>query len=201
MRRLILVVAVLLAGCGEAAPGPTAAAVTTVTAGAVETTTSAPAAADPQAVLAIASGRGDDRSFEVAVWLDAAVSAADRIVIGIDADDSYPGAGDPVSHFEGWAEFSELVTVGSEGRVVAAGSSEAIADRLSWGVDGSVLRVFFIHEVAPVAGTLWVVVGTEPGAGGIAGVTTGESCSIRGSGLPFAVGGDVPDPGTVCDYR
>jgi hypothetical protein len=168
------------------------------------TTTIAPAATTvaataPAMVLAVLSGRGDDGSFEVAVYF-AHAPGDERIVVGIDADDSYRGSGDPSGDLEGWVEFGDLIVVGSEGAVVAGGSGPSVGEWMSWGVEGTTLRLFLIRDVAPVAGTLWVVVGDGSAPGSIAGVVTGEGCSARGSDLPVVVIGDFPDPGVPCRY-
>lgn len=209
MRRLFVLLLLITACGGEPAAETTTtveAPTTTTTEAAVPEATVAVATTPPSAVLGILSGRGDDGSFEVVVWLDAPIGAADRIVVGIDSDDSYPGSGDPTGDFEGWVDFGAQVSVGSDGALVAGGTSDAggasaaIGDWVSWGADGAVLRVFFIRDPAPFSGSIWVLVGDTPGPAGIAGVVTGEGCSIRGSGLPFEAGGDVPDSGITCRY-
>lgn len=210
MRRAVPILLILAAcggGSGVESTTSTATTTTTTEAAVPEATVAATAAPEvPQAVLGILSGRGDDETFEVTVWFDAPVSSADRIVVGIDSDDSYAGTGDPTADFEGWVDFADQVSVGSEGALVAGGTSDAggasaaIGDWVSWGADGSTLRVFFIRDPAPFTGSIWVVVGEPPGPAGLAGVVTGEACSIRGSGLPFDVGGDVFDSGVTCRY-
>ena len=129
-----------------------------------------------------------------------ALQGTTRIVIGIDSDDSFNGHGDPTADFEGWAEFGDTVVVGADGGIVAGGSSEGIGDWMSWGTEGNAVRLFFIREVAPVTGTVWVVIGDGSTTGSVAGVLAGESCSIRGSGLDAIPGDEVPDPGTPCLY-
>ena len=121
-------------------------------------------------------------------------------MIGIDSDDSFDGDGDPTADLEGWAEFGATVVVGADGGVVAGGSSEGIGDWMSWGTEGNVVRLFFIREVAPVTGTVWVVIGGGSTPGSVAGVVAGESCSIRGSSLDAIPGDEVPDPGVPCLY-
>ena len=201
MTLLAVAVAVVLAACGESVPS-----VTTVNA--VLLTTMPPSSSTTVAnitprsapiVLALLSGRGDDGSFEVAVHFDHP-PGDDRIVVGIDADDSYSGVGDPSADLEGWVELADLIVVGADGVVVAGGSGSSVGDWMSWGLDGATLRIFFIRDLAPIAGTLWVVVGdgTDPGA--VAGVAAGEGCSIRDSGRDPAFIGNLPDPGVPCRY-
>jgi len=198
---IALLLLVVLA-CGDddsvATTATTATTQAPATTGAAPTSTLA-SSVTPTVVFGIVSGRGDDQSFEVSAYFDAAPGAT-RIVIGIDSDDSYDGVGDPTPDLEGWAEFTTTVAVGANGELVAGGSSAGIGDWVSWGAEGNALRVFFIRDVSAVAGTLWVVVGDGSGPGSIAGVTAGESCSVRGSDLGITPGGDVPDPGVTCRY-
>lgn len=193
-----------LAACGGSAPADSSAATSVATTPVPSSTTTTPDAATaplpPPAVLAILSGRGDDGTFEVTVYFDRAPIDT-RIVVGIDADDSYAGSGDPGPELEGWVELAGLIVVGSDGEVVAGGSGPSVGDWMSWGLDGSTLRIYFIRDLAPVAGTLWVVVGDGTGPGAVAGVLAGEGCSIRGSGPDdTAVIGNFPDPGVPCRY-
>lgn len=191
-----------LVACGESAPVGSSAATSAAPTPAPPSTTTfvaVTAPLSPPLVLAILSGRGDDGTFEVAVYFDRAPLDT-PLVVGIDADDSYAGSGNPGPELDGWVELSDLIVVGSAGAVVAGGSGPSVGDWMSWGFDGSTLRIYFIRDLAPVAGTLWVVVGdgTDPGA--VAGVVTGEGCSIRGSDRDTAVIGDFPDPGVPCRY-
>ena len=164
------------------------------------TTLAAPAPRPTPIVLAILSGRGDDGGFEVAVYFDRAPDD-DRIVVGIDADDSYPGSGDPSSDLEGWVELADLIVVGADGVVVAGGSGSSVGEWMSWSRDGAVIRIFFIRDLAPIAGTLWVVVGVGAEPLAVAGVAAGEGCSIRDSGNDsVAFIGSFPDPGVPCRY-
>jgi len=194
--------ALAAAACGGDDSVVTTSAATTTASTTLASATSPPAtvaATAPSVVLGIVTGRGDDQSFEAAAYFDAAPGTT-RIVIGIDSDDSYGGIGDPTPDLEGWAEFGETVVVGADGEVVAGGSAEGIGDWMSWGAEGNGLRVFFIRDIAPVAGTLWVVVGDGSTPGSVAGVATGDSCSIRGSDIGAVPGGEVPDPGVTCRY-
>lgn len=198
---LAVAVAVALAACGESGPSVTtgdAALLTTLPPPDTTTVTSVAPRSAP-IVLALLSGRGDDGTFEVAVHFDRP-PGDDRIVVGIDADDSYAGSGDPSSDLEGWVELADLIVVGSDGSIVAGGSGPSVGDWMSWSLDGATLRIFFIRDLAPIAGTLWVVVGVGTDPGGVAGVATGEGCSIRGSDLAAVVGDEVPDPGVTCRY-
>jgi hypothetical protein len=216
IRRAALAAAILVTACGGA---PGAVDETTVTS-LPATTTTAPATtttvgADP-VVLGLQTGRGDDGSFEIGAWISGLpVEAGTTFVVGIDADDSYPGSGDPTSDLEGYLQVSygpaatdQRVVV--DGEVVASSDDGNVSEWVSWGFSSGYLRVYFIGDVAPLAGTVWVVAnpgGTGPGGTvtldgrrAIAGVEVGYACSARGSALGVEVPPDVPDPGVVCLY-
>ncbi len=216
IRRAAVAVAILVSACGGAAAGDETTVTTAGPPNSPATTTAAPASASAPAVLALQSGRGDDGSFEIDAWIaDLPVAPGTSIVVGIDADDSYPGSGDPTGDLEGYLEvvygtdaIDQRVVVGGE--VVASSDDGTVSEWVSWGYSSGRLRVYFIGEVAPLSGKVWVV--ADPGEVGgsgpatldgrraIAGADVGYGCSARGSALGVDVPGDVPDPGVVCVY-
>jgi hypothetical protein len=154
----------------------------------------------------MSSGRGDDGSLEVGVWFgsDPFASGSARIRIGTDADDSYPGVGNPLPHIDAWAELSiDGVTLIDAGAVVADQGSGDIADWVSWTGPGRSMFVYFLQTVPVRAGTVWVILdidGTQP-VGGMASAPLAERCSYQSAGIDLGpVPGDVPDFGTPCRY-
>lgn len=212
MRRRLAVTALagvmsLIAACsGDAAPiatppaeitqAPTSAA--PVTTALAATTTEF--AVEPS-VMALSTGRGDDGSMEIVAWLGADPFAGDhRIVVGTDADDSFPGVGDPAPHLDAFAEMDGGVARMVDGPETVA-SGAAAQEWVSWGWSEGVLRVFFIQASPARSGTVWLIVEPPDGAvvGGTAGVPFGESCSYHGSGIPIEASG-IPDEGSPCRY-
>lgn len=158
----------------------------------------------PPAVVSLTSGRGDDDSLEVGVWFasDPFSFGDHRVVVGVDADESFPGTGDPLPHLDGLLEITPDGATMFEGSTVI-GSGSDLGPLVSWGYAEGVLRVFFIGTVPPKAGTVWVIVetGGVVVTGGAAGTPFGTACSYHDAGLGLPpVGGDVPDPGTPCRY-
>jgi hypothetical protein len=208
MRKRIAALALIVTACGGG--GTTTTTPTTIPATTTAATTSTTAAASMPSVLAIVSGRGDDGSLEVSVWFDTDPFAAGAtLIVGFDADDSYTGVGDVLSHLDGFALFTPTnagvdLTVNAEGEVVA-GPGLGVTDRwVSWGSEGDILRIFFVRDVTTRAGTVWVMasVGDTASALGVAGVLLGESCSHAGSGVAVVEPpGGVPDAGRTCTYR
>jgi len=210
MRRLAFAALMVIgAACGgadgsrdtavEAAPTTGAAVV-----GATTTTIDAPATTAPASspgVAAISTGRGDDGSLEVGVWFAAdPFELGAQVRVGTDADDSYPGVGDPVPHIDAWADVD-----GSDAVLVDAGETVARGDELnqwmSWTGAGRTVRFFFFETVPVRAGTLWVVVSGVDGVGLAAGVDVGEGCSHHGTGVDLgAVPSDVPQQSMPCRY-
>ena len=206
----VLALVLLAPGCaGEAsttsaaasaAPSVATTAVSTTTTTA-PTTTTTPVA---PSILAMASGRGDDGSLEAAVWLaaDPFAEANHRVVIGTDADESYPGVGDPLPHLDGRLEITDERAALYDGSEEVA-SGEALREAATWALAGDgALRVFFIGTVPIRAGMLWVIVEVDdqPVPGGVAGVPVGERCSHHGSGMGIDSDTSVPDSGTPCRY-
>lgn len=208
MLRVALCAALLLlAACGGDDATTTTApfSATTVTTVAATTTTTRPP--DGPSVLAVVTGRGDDGSLEITVWFDAEplVEGA-ALIVGIDSDDSYPGSGDVGGHLDGYAEFMATssgvgVTLVSEGEVVAAPGVGLTESWLSWVAQDEVLRLFLVQDLTTRSGSVWVVVGDAASPLGTAGVSLGESCSYRGSGvLVEEPPGGVPDAPRTCRY-
>ncbi len=105
---------------------------TTTTTSAALTTSAPPAAARPE-IAALTSGRGDDESLEIGVWFSSnPFEAGDvRLLIGTDSDESYPGAGDPVLHIDGWATVvDDGIVLIDDGTVIA--DDATINEWLSW---------------------------------------------------------------------
>ena len=200
-----MLLALVMAGCSDAtpsttvttAPTTTTAPATTTTTAAAAATTVAPPAAPLPVVLGIVSGHGDDLTFEATVYFDRTPGNT-PVVIGIDADDSYSGGGDPTPDLEGGVRSDTVLLVFADGGPVAAGTPADVSGWVSWSLEDTVLRVYFLREVAPLTGTLWVHAGDSPGA--TAGVEIGESCSIRDSALGVTPGAEVPDSGVTCRY-
>jgi hypothetical protein len=214
MRARTVVVAlalVAMTACGDdgsmssiSTPASSTAGTTTTTI--VPDTSTFPPTGGLPTVLALQSGRGDDGSFEVEVWFAAPPDASGTvIVVGIDSDESYRPGSDVVANLEGSLTIAygsagpeQTVTVGGE---VVAGAVGGVVG--SWGLDGSLLRVFFVQDVAPITGEVWAASSRYgvAGPGGAASVPVGYACSYRGSTVavdnPPA---DVPDPGTTCVY-
>ena len=203
-----------LAGCGgTSAPATTAGAPSTTlspvegTAAPARTVTTidpvATQPADPSALF-LSSGRGDDGSLEVAVWLgaDPFADPGHRVVVGTDADESFPGVGDPEPHLDGHLELTaSTATLYDAGAPVAA--ADELRELVSWGWSDGVLRVFFIGSVPAKAGTAWVIVEIDGEAvpGGVAGAPFGTACSYHDAGLGIAAGAaSVPGPETPCLY-
>jgi hypothetical protein len=223
MRRVVLLVllGLLAAGCGAGSAGPesdtapgegTAATADTAAAGeqaasslppsdAAATTTRPPA---PPAVAALTSGRGDDGSLEVGVWftVDPFTAGTTVIRVGTDADDSFPGVGDPLPHVEAWAEVtSSGVSLHDGAAEVASAAAGDLADWLSWTGSGPTQWFYFIQNVPVRAGTVWIVVDGGSGPGQVAGAPFGTGCSYHGAGVDLGpVPGGVPQPGTPCRY-
>lgn len=207
MSKRFVAFALIVTACGggEATTTPATVPVTTTTA-----TTSTTVPASLPSVLAIVSGRGDDGSLEITIWFDTDPFAAGaRLIVGIDADDSYPGVGEVLAHLDGYALFVPTaggvdLTVSSDGEVVA-GPGLGVTDQwVSWASQGEVIRIFIVRDVATRAGSVWVMasVGDEESALGIAGVPLGESCSHAGSGVLVTEPPEgVPDTGRTCAYR
>lgn len=199
------VLLVALAACGgEAVPDTTEPAITTTS---VPTaTTGAPPSTSPApepAVLALSSGRGDDASLEITVWLGADPRAIEghRVVVGVDADDSYAGVGDPFLDLDGHLEITASgAALFDAGAPIATGAD--LGEHVSWGYAEGILRVFFIGAVPARAGTVWVMVesGGEPVALGVAGAPFGSACSFHASGLVADAPTAIPDAGTACRY-
>jgi len=201
--------AILVAACGGA-PGAVDETTTTslpATTTTAASTTTAATGSEP-VVVALQSGRGDDGSFEIDAWITGLSPASgSTIVVGIDADDSYAGIGDPTADLEGYLEVSygaestdQRVVV--DGDVVASSDQGTVSEWVSWGYSAGYLRVYFIGDVAPLSGTVWVVTSSASGSvrGSAAGTDVGYACSARGSALAVEVASDVPDPGVVCLY-
>jgi len=201
MSKRFAALALLVAACGGGAA-------TTTTPPTVPVTTTDPASSP--SVLAIVSGRGDDGSLEVTIWFDTDPFAAGaRLIVGIDADDSYPGVGEVLPHLDGYALLVPTaagvdLTVSSEGEVVA-GPGIGVTDQwVSWASQEEIIRIFIVQDVTTRAGSVWVVarVGDTASALGVAGVPLGESCSHVGSGVPVTEPpGGVPNAGRTCTYR
>jgi len=208
---LLVAVVALVGGCGGT-PAPTAVPSTTSAAApATGPATASTTTADLRSptVIGIQSGRGDDGSFEIDAWFaDLPIAAGTTVVVGVDADDSYPGTGDVLPHLDGMVSTAYLQdstdqTVTVDGEVVASSEQGNVSQWVSWRYEGGLLRVYFIGDVAPVAGTVWVIATRDgvAGPGGVGGADAGYSCSIRGSSIPMAsVPSDVPDPGVACRY-
>jgi hypothetical protein len=179
----IALVAVLAAcGGGPAAttiPGPATSAPPVATSAPVITTTSPVSAS---AVVAITSGRGDDESFEVVVWLDAPLQGQD-LLVGFDSSVSYASGSDPIAGLDGWAVIGETASVVVDGAVVAEGDRDAVGDWISWSITDSVVRVYFLERVAPLTGSVWVRVGDGPTPASVAGARVGEGCAHEPSGI------------------
>jgi len=197
-----------LAACADAdttatsPPTPTTATSTTIP----PTTPSAPESPD---ILAVVTGRGDDGSLEIGVWFDDdPLATGNMLVVGIDSDDSYPGAGDIRAHLDGSALFTAgasgvEVTLVSEGEVVAAPGIGLVESWLSWAAQDVVLRLFFVEDLTTRSGSVWVIAtrGDTGSPLGTAGVPLGESCSYRGAGVPVdEPAGGVPDAPRTCRY-
>lgn len=205
LRAALLVLLLVLPGCGDDGAGSTTASTTSP----AESTTVARPAGLP-AVLSVVSGRGDDGTLEVAVWFDSNPLVPGAVlIVGIDADDSYPGVGDVRPHLDGFALFTARaaavdVAVSSGGEVVADPITGDSDEWVSWGIEGEILRIFFVRDVATRSGTVWVLiaVGDESSPLGTAGVPLGDGCSHVGSGFDVEEpSGGVPDEELTCLYR
>lgn len=226
-RRAVVMIALSLVGvaCGGPASPASSVAEPPATAEAPGDTGPAPSAVDTAApdpeppattdetapsssrgVAAIAAGRGDDGSLEVAIWFasDPFGDPSARLVVGTDSDDSYPGVGDPTADLDGWIEIDATgIALFDGGEAVADEESGGLSDRFSWTGPGRVVRLYFIGTVPTRAGTLWVSIETGARAipGAIGGVAVGAECSYRGGGVDLgSVPGDTPDPGVSCRY-
>lgn len=206
-----IVTLVILAACGGAAtpdstaaasvPAATAAGTSTLSTAVAPTSTVSPAL---PSIVGFFSGRGDDGSLEVGIWLasDPFESAEYRVVVGTDADDSFPGTGNPFEHLEGHLELTPAGSAIFDGSELIATGSE-IQEYVSWGQAEGVLRVFFIGSVPPKAGTTWVIVEVDGHeiVGGTAGSPFGSACSYRDAGLDLApVVVVVPEAEFPCRY-
>lgn len=202
-----LLLALAACGGGEAATAPTtgssSTAPPTTSLGAASTTTTVTTAPSAPSVLALSSGRGDDASFEVAVWFGADPFAADdfRVVVGADVDDDHPGIGDPFPYLDGHLELT------SDGAALAVGtdvlaSGDGLRDLVSWVWSDGVLRVYFIDTTPARGGTTWVLVEIdgESVIAGTAGAPFGTSCSYHGSGLDLSDTIGIPNAGSPCRY-
>ncbi|MDP2623489.1 MAG: hypothetical protein Q8Q29_06815 [Actinomycetota bacterium] len=205
LRAAVLVLLFVLPACGDDAAVSSTASTTTP----AEPTTVARPSGLP-AVLSVVSGRGDDGTIEVAVWFDSNPLVPGAVlIVGIDADDSYTGAGDVRSHLDGFALFTPRATavdvsVSSGGEVVADPITGDSEEWVSWGIEDEILRVFFVRDVATRSGTVWVLiaVGDESSPLGTAGVPLGDGCSHVGSGFEIAEPpGGVPDEELTCLYE
>ncbi len=222
----VLLVALVAAACGGSVPASdetprTDAATISVTTSppgpasseeAPATTAPPPTAAAPSpeaetpAVAALSSGRGDDGSLEVGIWFTSNPFAGGdaRVLVGVDSDDSFPGAGSPIDHIDGWAEIrSDQVTLFDAGVIVAGDDQGDLGEWLSWTGPGRSGFVYFFGNVPVRAGTVWVIVEVdgEIASGAVAGTPFGTGCSFRGAGVDLGNGAsDAPDPGAPCRY-
>jgi hypothetical protein len=169
-------------------------------------TTDVPAGAGAPSVAALTSGRGDDGSLEIGIWFatDPFGEAGARLLVGTDADESYPGTGDPRPHIDGWVEITDsgVVLVDDGATIVDSGTGE-ISDWFSWTGADRVIWLYFIGNVPVRAGTVWVALEVEGDvvAAGIAGAPFGSGCSYRAAGVDVdSAGGDIPDFGSPCRY-
>lgn len=220
-----VVLALAAIGCGtdeggDAAvesdpPAPTAVAATEpatslATADSTSTSTVAPTATPgvtgPPSVVALTSGRGDDGSLEIGIWFatDPFRDPSARLLVGTDADESYPGTGDPRQHIDGWAEITDSgVVVVDDGVAIADSASGEVSDWFSWTGPDRVTWIYFLGNVPVRGGTVWVTLEVDGDvvAAGLAGAPFGSGCSYRAAGVDVdLVGGDIPDFGSPCRY-
>lgn len=207
-----LVLVVAACGGDPATPSAGTSAATTVQTVATESTPASVAApaqtttpAAVPGVAALTSGRGDDGSLEVGIWLAADPFDGDlSVIVGTDSDDSYPGVGDPVPHIDGWLEIGVAgVSLLDDGAVVTDDAAADFPEWVSWTGPGRTFWIYFLQTVPVRAGTMWVVVevGGTTTTGMVAGAPVGESCSYHGSGVDLgAVPGDVPQMTGPCRY-
>jgi hypothetical protein len=216
-RKMIIAAFLVFAACGgsgettgsgaSSADAPAATGGTSTEAEATTTTvaatTSSSVAAVAPGVAALSSGRGDDGSLEVGVWFasDPFATGDVRLLIGTDADDSYPGTGDPRTHIDGWVEITEEIGLFDAGSMVATG--EDVSSLFSWTGPNRQAWFYFIGNVPTRAGTVWVVVEVDGAlvTGGVAGAPFDVACSYQSAGVDFGpVPSDLPDYGTPCRY-
>ncbi len=178
------------------------------TSSAAPTTPTLPAtpATGPPGIAALTSGRGDDGSLEIGVWFNSNPFEDDtaRLLVGTDADGSYPGTGDPVPHIDGWAELADgAVSLLDGGNAIADETTGDLDDWLSWTGPGQLVWVYFIGNVPVRAGTVWIAleIDGEVAAAGVAGAPFGDGCSYHSAGMDLGpLRGDVPDFGAPCRY-
>jgi hypothetical protein len=216
MRSLIVVLGclvIVVSGCsGEASVQSTTTSATAATTAAdsepTVTTTTAPttttAAAMP-GIAAMTSGRGDDGSLEVGVWLAEYPTTGDvSISVGTDSDDSYPGVGDPVPHIDGWLDIRPTgLSLFDGGVAVSDDTASDFSGWVSWTGPGRIFWVYFLQTVPVRAGTMWIVVEVDgvTSTGMAAAAPVGEGCSYHGSGIDLgSVPGDVPQMAGPCRY-
>lgn len=220
---LVVVLALTAVACGgeaAVAPAPTTSpdspAATTPpetgqttpaeTSPAETTSPPAPPIPGPPSIAALTSGRGDDGSLEIGIWFaaDPFADGAARLLVGTDADGSYPGVGDPRPHIDGWAEITDTaVSLIDDGATVVDTAGGGLDDWFSWTGPDRVIWVYFLGNVPVRAGTVWVAleVDGEVVAAGIAGAPMGDGCSFHTAGVEVgSVPGDVPDFGVPCRY-
>jgi len=185
MKVSVLLLALLLAGCGDDSASTTAAPATSAAPTSAVATTTAPPVGSRAGVAGLVTGRGDDGSIEVTVWLEGEPGA---LVVGFDSDDSLT---DPAQAAGAEAEVLVGVAGGvvvevEAGGVVTDGENAAGFDAVS-GADGShtVVRLFVLSDSVPRTGSVWVWVEGDAVAFGAA---LGGSCDPSPADRPAGVG-------------
>ena len=220
-----VVLALAVVGCGSDkrgdsavesdSPLPTAAvetdsATSLATADSTSTSTVAPTTTTgvtgPPSVVALTSGRGDDGSLEIGIWFatDPFRDTSALLLVGTDADGSYPGTGDPRPHIDGWAEITDSgVVVVDDGVAIVDNVTGEASDWISWTGPDRVTWIYFLGNVPVRGGTVWVALEVDGDVvpAGLAGAPFGSGCSYRAAGVDVdPAGGNIPDFGAPCRY-
>lgn len=165
-----------------------------------------PGVTGPPSVVALTSGRGDDGSLEIGIWFatDPFGDTSARLLVGTDADESYPGTGDPRPHIDGWVEITDSgVVLVDDGVAVVDSATGEVSDWFSWTGPDRVTWIYFLGNVPVRGGTVWVALEVDGDvvAAGLAGAPFGSGCSYRAAGVDVdPAGGDIPDFGAPCRY-
>jgi len=168
--------------------------------------TTTPGTTGPPSVAALTSGRGDDGSLEIGIWFAADPFGEDsaRLLVGTDADESYPGTGAPRPHIDGWVEITVAgVSLVDDGVTIVDSATGGVSDWVSWTGPDRVTWIYFLGNVPVRGGTVWVAleVDGDVAPAGLAGAPFGSGCSYRAAGVDVdPAGADVPDFGAPCRY-